>query len=469
MKAQIQSFGRFLSGMVMPNIGAFIAWGFITALFIPSGWIPNEELAKMVGPFLTYVLPLLIAYQGGKAVGGQRGAVMGAIATVGVVTGTTYVMFMGAMIMGPLAGYVIKKFDEAVRGKVPAGFEMLVDNFSVGIIGMLMGIIGFYLIGPFMGVILAFLTTGVQVLVNTGIFPLLGAFVEPAKVLFLNNAINHGIFTPLGAEQVATAGKSIFYMIETNPGPGTGVLLAYWLWAKDPVTKGSAPGALVIHLLGGIHEISFPYILMKPQLLIATISGSVSALVYYNFMGLGLSGPPAPGSIIAYLAMAPKGSTLSVILGVFIAAAVTFAIATPIIKLSNKSSEATDLETAQAQMKSMKAESKGQSVPVTGAGRQFNLRSLKEIVFACDAGMGSSAMGAAILTKRLKQAGITDINVSHASVSEIPAGTQYVVCHRDLAERAEKSAPEAKIVTITDFMAAPEYAQVVQEIAEARA
>ena len=243
MKAQIQSFGRFLSGMVMPNIGAFIAWGFITALFIPSGWIPNEELAKMVGPFLTYVLPLLIAYQGGKAVGGQRGAVIGAIATVGVVTGTTYVMFMGAMIMGPLAGYVIKKFDQAVKGKVPAGFEMLVDNFSVGILGMLMGIIGFYLIGPFMGVILAFLTAGVQVLVNTGIFPLLGAFVEPAKVLFLNNAINHGIFTPLGAEQVATAGKSIFYMIETNPGPGTGVLLAYWLWAKDPVTKSSAPAA----------------------------------------------------------------------------------------------------------------------------------------------------------------------------------------------------------------------------------
>ena len=467
MKAQIQSFGRFLSGMVMPNIGAFIAWGFITALFIPSGWIPNEELAKMVGPFLTYVLPLLIAYQGGKAVGGQRGAVIGAIATVGVVTGTTYVMFMGAMIMGPLAGYVIKKFDQAVKGKIPAGFEMLVDNFSVGILGMLMGIIGFYLIGPFMGAILAFLTAGVQVLVNTGIFPLLGAFVEPAKVLFLNNAINHGIFTPLGAEQVATAGKSIFYMIETNPGPGTGVLLAYWLWAKDPVTKGSAPGALVIHLLGGIHEISFPYILMKPQLLIATISGSVSALVYYNFMGLGLSGPPAPGSIIAYLAMAPKGSTLSVILGVFIAAAVTFAIATPIIKLSNKSAEADDLEAAQEQMKSMKAESKGQAV--TAAGSIADLRNLKEIVFACDAGMGSSAMGAAILTKRLKQAGITDISVSHASVSEIPAGTRYVVCHRDLAERAENSAPKAKIVTITDFMGAPEYDQVVQEIAAARA
>ena len=233
MKAQIQSFGRFLSSMVMPNIGAFIAWGLITALFIPSGWLPNEQLAKMVGPFLTYALPLLIAFQGGKIVGGLRGAVMGAIATVGVITGTTYTMFLGAMVMGPLAGLVIKKFDQAVDGHIKPGFEMLVNNFSVGILGMIMAIIGFELIGPVMGVILAFLTAGVQFLLQAGIFPLIGLFVEPAKVLFLNNAINHGIFTPLGAEQVAESGKSIFYMIETNPGPGAGVLLAYWLFAKD--------------------------------------------------------------------------------------------------------------------------------------------------------------------------------------------------------------------------------------------
>lgn len=190
MKAKIQSFGRFLSSMVMPNIGAFIAWGLITALFIPSGWLPNEQLAKMVGPFLTYALPLLIAFQGGKIVGGLRGAVMGAIATVGVITGTTYTMFLGAMVMGPLAGLVIKKFDEAVDGHIKPGFEMLVNNFSVGILGMIMAIIGFELIGPVMGVILSFLTAGVQFLLQAGIFPLIGLFVEPAKVLFLNNAIN---------------------------------------------------------------------------------------------------------------------------------------------------------------------------------------------------------------------------------------------------------------------------------------
>ena len=299
MKAQIQSFGRFLSSMVMPNIGAFIAWGLITALFIPSGWLPNEQLAKMVGPFLTYALPLLIAFQGGKIVGGLRGAVMGAIATVGVITGTTYTMFLGAMVMGPLAGLVIKKFDQAVDGHIKPGFEMLVNNFSVGILGMVMAIIGFYLIGPVMGIILSFLTAGVQILLQAGIFPLIGVFVEPAKVLFLNNAINHGIFTPLGAEQVAETGKSIFYMIETNPGPGTGVLLAYWFFSKDNTTRQSAPGALIIHLLGGIHEISFPYILMNPALLLATISSSVAALFYNMIFDLGLSGPPAPGSLIS--------------------------------------------------------------------------------------------------------------------------------------------------------------------------
>ena len=87
MKEKIQSFGRFLSGMVMPNIGAFIAWGLLTALFIDTGWLPNEQLSSMVDPMIKYVLPLLIAYQGGKMVGGQRGAVMGAIMAVGVICG----------------------------------------------------------------------------------------------------------------------------------------------------------------------------------------------------------------------------------------------------------------------------------------------------------------------------------------------------------------------------------------------
>lgn len=467
MKAKIQTFGRFLSGMVMPNIGAFIAWGLLTALFIEKGWFPNEQLSSIVSPMLTYVLPILIAYQGGKMVGGDRGALMGAIATIGVICGTEYTMFMGAMIMGPLAGLVIKKFDKAVDGHIPAGFEMIVNNFSVGILGLIMAVIGYYLIGPFMGVILGALSAGVNVLVTHGILPLVTVFVEPAKILFLNNAINHGIFSPLGAEQIADTGKSVFYMIESNPGAGAGILLAYMFFSKDKKTKDSAPGALIIHLFGGIHEIYFPYVLMNPLLLLAAIGGSLAAMTYYTIFDLGLSGPASPGSIIAFLLMAPKGSTLAVLLGVVIAAAVSFVIAIPIIRLAGNKHEGS-LEDASAKMKDMKAASKGEAVSATAeeVGQQtaaIPAEEIKHIVFACDAGMGSSAMGASVLKKKLQKAGL-DIEVTHASVSSIPPEAQIVVTHQDLKERAMKSAPQARLVTITNFMTAPEYDELVESL-----
>lgn len=467
MKTKIQTFGRFLSGMVMPNIGAFIAWGLLTALFIEKGWFPNEQLSSIVSPMLTYVLPILIAYQGGKMVGGDRGALMGAIATIGVICGTEYTMFMGAMIMGPLAGLVIKKFDKAVDGHIPAGFEMIVNNFSVGILGLIMAVIGYYLIGPFMGVILGALSAGVNVLVTHGILPLVTVFVEPAKILFLNNAINHGIFSPLGAEQIAETGKSVFYMIESNPGAGTGVLLAYMFFSKDKKTKDSAPGALIIHLFGGIHEIYFPYVLMNPLLLLAAIGGSLAAMTYYTVFDLGLSGPASPGSIIAFLLMAPKGSTLAVLLGVVIAAVVSFVIAIPIIRLTGNKHEGS-LEDASAKMKDMKAASKGEAVSASADAIEqqtvaIPAEKIKHIVFACDAGMGSSAMGASVLKKKIQKAGL-DIEVTHASVSSIPPEAQIVVTHQDLKERAMKSAPQARLVTITNFMTAPEYDELVESL-----
>lgn len=470
MKEKVQSFGRFLSGMVMPNIGAFIAWGLITALFIEAGWFPNDKLATMVSPMLSYVLPILIAYTGGRMVGGQRGAVMGAIACVGVICGAPdYPMLMGAMMVGPLGGFVIKKFDQAVEGKIPAGFEMLVNNFSIGILGMILAIIGFYLIGPVMAAVLVFLQGGVDILVNMGLLPLVSIFVEPAKVLFLNNAINHGIFTPLGAEQAKTLGKSIFYMIETNPGAGAGVLLAYWMFAKDKITKDSAPGALIVHVLGGIHEIYFPYVLMNPLLLLATIGGSVAAMFFNTLFNVGLVSPASPGSILAMLAVAPRGGQIMVIISFLIATAVSFVIASPIVKMSGSAS----LEEAQNQMSEMKAASKGQAVAggaytVAADGSEVDLRTLDAIAFACDAGMGSSAMGAAVLQKKLEAAGLGNIKVHHYSVSEVPAGIRFVVCHKDLVERARKSAPAARIVTISNFMNAPEYDQIVDEIIGAR-
>lgn len=441
MKNSIQKFGKFLSAMVMPNIGAFIAWGFITALFIEAGWIPNERLATLVDPMLKYLIPTLIAFQGGRMVGGDRGGVMGAVATLGVIAGSEQTMLIGAMAMGPFAGLVIKKFDKAVEGKIPAGFEMLVNNFSVGIFGMILAIIGYYLIGPVMATILAILTAGVEILVTNKLLPFVAIFVEPAKVLFLNNAINHGIFTPIGIEQAAETGKSIMYMLEANPGPGLGVLLAYWVFSKDKVTKSSAPGAVIIHFFGGIHEIYFPYVLMNPVIIIAPIVASIVTIFYYSIMGAGLVGPASPGSIIAFLAVAPKGETLKVLIGVVLAAVVSFVVASPIVKLSGNK----NLDEATDKMKNMKAEAKG----LAKANGE-----IKKIVFACDAGMGSSAMGATKFRNRIAplNLGITVINTS---VDNVPADADVVVCQAVLQDRAKASAPQAELITIGNFLADP--------------
>ena len=336
MKVRVQKFGNFLSSMVLPNIGAFIAWGLITALFIPTGFFPNERLGTMVGPMITYLLPLLIGYTGGRLIYEQRGGVVAAIATMGVIVGAPDTpMFLGAMIVGPLGAFVIKKFDQLIEGKIKTGFEMLVNNFSAGLIGFALALVGFQAIGPVVDRLTQAMAAGVETILNAQLIPLTNIFIEPAKILFLNNAINHGILTPLGTEQVSETGRSILFLLEANPGPGLGVLLAFTLFGKGSA-KSTAPGAMIIHFLGGIHEIYFPYVMMKPLLFLAVISGGVSGSFVFQLLGAGLRAPASPGSIIAILAMTPMGSYLPVILGVVAGAAASFAVAAVILKADSK-------------------------------------------------------------------------------------------------------------------------------------
>lgn len=434
--------------MVMPNIGALIAFGFLAALFIDTGWIPNEGFNSLVSPMLTYLIPILIASTGGRMIGGDRGRVVGAIAVIGaIMSNTSITMLMAAMVMGPLAGFCIKKFDQLMEGHMPAGFEMLINNFSAGIIGMILAMLGYIAIGPLMSAILAVLSAGVNILVNNGLLPFVSVFIEPAKVLFLNNAINHGIFTPLATEQAAEFGKSIMYMLEPNPGPGLGVLLAYMFFCKDKVTKDSAPGAVIIHLLGGIHEIYFPYILMNPLVIIAPILGNMAAIFWFSLTDCGLVGPASPGSIIAYLMMTPGSDMIKVIVGVLIATGISFAVASPIVKMAGGKS----LEEAQSEMTSMKAASKGEAVVPGTIERSSEIR---KIIFACDAGMGSSAMGATKFRNRIKN-DRPDISVTNTSVDNIPADCDIAVVQTTLAARAKKSAPNAQLITIGNFLADP--------------
>lgn len=446
--------------MVMPNIGAFIAWGLITALFIETGWCPNEKLAQFVTPMSTVLLPLLIAYTGGSAVAGQRGGVIGAIATMGVIVGSDIPMFIGAMIVGPLAAWIIKKFDKAVEGHIKAGFEMLVNNFSLGIIGAILACLAMYGVAPLVTGMNSVMRAGVDVFVSHGLLPLASIFIEPAKVLFLNNAINHGILSPMGIQQVEETGKSIFFLLEANPGPGLGILLAYCIAGKGNA-KSSAPGAVIIHFLGGIHEIYFPYILMNPLLLISVIAGGASGIFCFNLFNVGLTAPASPGSIIAIMMMAEKHSYFGLIVGVAVAALVSFAISVPILKFMGKD---TSLEDAQRQKDAMKKQAKGIAAETAATVPAANTGKVTKIAFACDAGMGSSAMGATVLKKKLAAAGLEGIEVIHTPVSSIPADVQIVVTHEELGERAAHSNPNAERILITNFLAAPEYATLVENL-----
>ena len=457
IKTKVQKLGRALSGMVMPNIGAFIAWGFITALFIEKGWLPNAQLAEMVTPMLKYVLPVLIGYTGGKMIAGDRGSVIGAIATVGIVVGAgDTTMLIGGMIMGPLGGWVIKKFDELVDGKIPSGFEMLVNNFSVGILGLILAIIGFYAIGPVVIAVTSVLQAGVEFLVKRNLIFLTSLFIEPAKVLFLNNAINHGILSPLGIEQAKEMGSSIMFLLEANPGPGLGVLLAYCIFGKGS-SKESAPGAVIIHFLGGIHEIYFPYILMNPALILAVMLGGASGVLTFSVLGAGLVAAASPGSIIAILAMTAKGKYFAVIAGVVVATVVSFLVSSVFVKRAAARDEEQDLDAAQAQMKNMKAEAKNQKVEVgqddvaLAIDKEVAVSDIKKIIFACDAGMGSSAMGAARFKSRIKDLNL-GIEVAAAPVDNVPADAQIIVTHESLAQRAEDKYDDKEIIEIKNFL-----------------
>ncbi|MDC4234740.1 PTS mannitol transporter subunit IICBA [Pasteurella multocida] len=456
-KVKVQNFGRFLSNMVMPNIGAFIAWGFITALFIPTGWLPNETLAKLVGPMITYLLPLLIGYSGGKLIAGERGAVVGAIATAGVIVGTDIPMFLGAMIAGPTGGWAIKRFDKWADGKIKSGFEMLVNNFSSGIIGMILAILFFWLIGPAVKALSTMLAAGVDILVKAHLLPLTSIFVEPAKILFLNNAINHGIFSPLGIQQSQEFGQSIFFLIEANPGPGLGVLLAYIIFGKG-TAKQTAGGATIIHFFGGIHEIYFPYVLMNPRLLLAVIAGGVSGVFTLVLFNAGLVAPASPGSIIAVLLMTPQNAIVGVLASVAIAATVSFVIASFFLKIQ-KEENGHSLEKMQAASKAMKS------------GVQFNTpvryQGVQKIFVACDAGMGSSAMGASMLRKKVKEAGLA-IEVTNCAINDLPEDAQLVITHQDLTLRAKKHTPNATHFSLNNFLDAHFYDNLVQDLSNTK-
>jgi mannitol PTS system EIICBA or EIICB component len=477
-RVAVQKFGTFLSGMIMPNIAAFIAWGFITAFFIETGWTPVAGLGGfgvdangdpnvgLVGPMIRFMLPLLIAMQGGRMVYGVRGAVVAAVATMGVIVSTEQPMFLGAMIMAPLAAWVMKHLDKLWEGKIKPGFEMLVNNFSAGIVAAALAVIGYFAFGPVIETISTAFGNGVDWLVDNSLLPLASIIIEPAKVLFLNNAINHGVLTPLGIQQAAENGKSILFLLEANPGPGLGLLLAYAIFGTG-IARSTAPAAAIIQFFGGIHEIYFPYVLLKPITLLATISGGMVGILTLVIFGAGLRAPAAPGSIIAVYAQTPGNSFVGVTLSVLLAAATSFLVGSVILRASRKTEEEGDLAAATAQMEGLKGKESSVSSLLTKAEddeAQSRTEPIRKIVFACDAGMGSSAMGASVLRNKMKKAGLTDVTVVNVAIANLEDTYDLVVTHQDLTLRARDKTPSAQHVSVNNFMNSPKYDSIVEEL-----
>lgn len=493
---KVQAFGSFLSSMIMPNIGAFIAWGFIAAIFIDGGWWPNKDLSELAGPMISYLIPLLIAYSGGRLIHEMRGGIIAAVATMGVIVALPDTpMLLGAMIMGPLVGWLMKKTDEFIQPRTPQGFEMLFNNFSAGILGFIMTIVGFKILAPIMEFIMHILSLAVEALVYAHLLPLVSIIVEPAKIVFLNNAINHGVFTPLGADQAASAGQSILYTIESNPGPGLGILVAYMIFGKG-TAKATSYGAGIIHFLGGIHEIYFPYVLMRPLLFIAVILGGMTGVATYSLLDFGFKSPASPGSFIVYMLNAPKGEFLHMVLGVLLAAIVSFIVAALILKFTKEPEE--DLEAATEKMEASKGKKSSVSSKLKGnednnatsttastSTSENNEEQSEEalldnydtenvdahdyskvnhVIFACDAGMGSSAMGASMLRNKFKKAGIQDVNVTNTAINQLPSDAQLVITQKKLTDRAIKQVPNAIHISVDNFLNSPRYDELLENL-----
>ncbi len=513
-QVRLQRFGAFLTGMIMPNLPAFLAWGLITALFIEVGWLPNgvlggfgdagqagawqgaatrlveaedgttfQQYLGLVGPMVTYLLPLLIANAGGRIVHGERGGVVATIATLGIIVGSTVPMFLGAMIVGPLAALVMKQVDALWDGRIRPGFEMLVNMFSAAVVGAAMSVAAFFGIAPVVSQISAWLGDLVAWLADNSLLPLMSVIVEPAKVLFLNNAIGNGVLVPLGAQQVVDDGKSLLFLVEANPGPGLGILLAYTLLGVG-AARSTAPGAIVVQFFGGIHEVYFPFVLMKPALIVAAIAGGATGIATNVVFGSGLVGPAAPGSIFAVYAQTARDSYLGVTLSVLLSAAVSFLVAAVILRATRKrdleAGESGDLAAAVAQTEANKGRSSAAlGALATGAAGaagtggataegDATAAPVRLVVFACDAGMGSSAMGAAVLRDKLRKAGFGDVEVVNKAVANLDDSADLVVSQRELTERARLKAPTTRHLSVDNFMSSPVYDQVVQEVAATR-
>lgn len=543
MKVQfgkIRKIGRFYSSVIIKNIALFITYGLLSAVFSEYGWFPKENIYNMAQIIYQVLIPVCLGLTAGKKAGKEMGGLVGAITSIGVLMVENAPVITGSILLGGVGGYIADKLYERIQRKIRMGFEMLTKNVTIAIIGSIFAMLSYFIMAPILVGVDTFLLKGISELIEIHMLPLASVLIEPAKVFFLNNNMNHGILVPIGMEQIQTTGKSILFLIETNPGPGMGILMTYYILKKRD--KKEIGSYFIVESLGGIHEVYFPYVLENLKLILAVIVGGMSGILCFSIFDVGVVGPVSPGSMLTIFLMTRRESFLGIFLGIIVSAIVTCIIALIILMIEkrekkkknkkrkensgegnsckieqdnnkknsykieqdnnekniykkeqdNNEKNSYKIEQGNDEKNIYKMENRMNEIDqnhdaienrnikefnlLEGVKKEMNNQNVilyqkidvpKKIYFICDAGLGSSAMGASLLRKRLRQEGIESIQVVHSAVDDISEEIEFLICQKEFFDKIEKTGYQGEIYMVEGLLNISEYEPLIQKWKEA--
>lgn len=458
MKKLLHRFGKFYTKVIINYIGIFIFVGILSVVFGDYGWLPNEDIYAISQFVYKAVIPIMIAYAAGNEAGHSRereggkrlqaGGAIAVMAVSGMILADDETGILGAMILGPVSGILWKYILEPGVRKVKAGLEMLVRNVAAAFAGSIMALLAFYLVAPAIAVCVHVLLSGIDYLIGHKLIWLVSIVIEPAKVFFLNNSINHGILIPLGMQQAEQVGESMLFLLEANPGPGLGILAALYLERKEKRKEYAA--SMFVEFVGGIHEIYFPEIISNMWLLLALISGGAAGNLCFMILHGAANGVVSPGSIFAVLLVCSQNRILAVLIGIAVSVAVSAAVAVLILKWQRKPLKILESDIAVQRLSENKVERK----------------MIRKIGVICNAGVGSSAMGAALFRRSLRELELTGIEVEAYAADQIPEELDAVVCQKDLKEILLPELGAVKVYTVESLLNQAEYKAIIEDIME---
>lgn len=444
---------KFYSSIIAANLPLFIMLGFISLAFSNSGLFPNEKMALVSQSCYSYLLPTILAYYAGKKIGGESGAFTGAVCGLAISIFSAYTSFIASIFMGTLCGVLCRFLKEKIKFDKFTGFEMISKNIFFGAVGVITVSLTYFIFAPIFSYIDLFFSNLIEYLSDVKTLPITTSVIETLKVFSLNNSINHGFLIPAGVENTAKFGKSVFFLLETNPGPGLGILLALYILNKD--RRKYFASCMTVQAIGGIHEIYFPIVLSNLKLLIALILGALSGNLVFYLLHAGARGAISPGSIITIFLMCSPSDWLAILLGIATSAVVSCISACLILEFdSHKSKEIESDDNTSERIETT-------SEPL------FNLPDfgyVEDIVFVCDAGIGSSVMAASMFKKMLIENELGGISVSSSPVDEIPEDADLLICQKIISTKARDYNEYATIIEVENFMDSNMYKAIIEKI-----